>query len=228
MFIDLVRRRRARPGDDLISLLTRMEVDGRPATDEEVLVNCYAFIMGANPTIPQAASHLVLLAGQQPEIWARVRARRTLLPTALEELLRWSSPVNHLLRKATEEVVINEVVVPAGGLVAAWIASANRDEAVFADPDSFDPARQPNPHVAFGYGSHRCIGSAAARTGLRLLIDEMATAVESIELGGEVRHLASNFLNGITSLPVILQPDGSCPSLALSQADRLAEGLARS
>jgi cytochrome P450 len=212
----------------LISLLTRMEVDGRPATDEEVLVNCYAFIMGANPTIPQAASHLVLLAGRQPEIWERVRARRTLLPTALEELLRWSSPVNHLLRKATEEVVIGEVVVPAGGLVAAWIASANRDEAVFADPDSFDPARQPNPHVAFGYGSHRCIGSAAARTGLRLLIDEMATAVKSIELGGEVRHLASNFLNGITSLPVILHPaDGSGPSLALSRADRLAEGLAR-
>ena len=204
-----------------------MEVDGRPATDEEVLVNCYAFIMGANPTIPQAASHLVLLAGQQPEIWTRIRADRTLLPTALEELLRWSSPVNHLLRKATEEVVIGEVAVPAGGLVTAWIASANRDETVFADPDSFDPVRRPNPHVAFGYGSHRCIGSSAARTGLRLLIDEMATAVESIELGSEVRHLASNFLNGITSLPVILHPaadTGTSP--ALPHSGQLAEGLA--
>jgi cytochrome P450 len=207
MFIELVQQRRVAPaGQDLISLLTRMRVDGRPATDEEVLVNCYAFIMGANPTIPQAASHLVLLLAEEPAVWRRIRADRSLLPTALEETLRYTSPVNHLLRRATTEVRLGDEVVPEGGLVAAWLAAANRDEEVFTDPYRFDPARRPNPHVTFGYGTHRCIGNAAAQSGLRLLLAELADQVAAVELAGEVRHLESNFLNGVIRLPVILHP----------------------
>lgn len=207
MFIELVGARRQDPsGDDLISLLARTKIDGRPATDEEVLVNCYAFIMGANPTIPQAAAHLVLVMAHDPALWQRVRSDRLLLPTTLEEVLRWSSPVNHLLRRTTEEVRLGDHLVPKGGLVAAWIASANRDEEVFTDPYVFDPARKPNPHVTFGYGSHRCIGNSAAASGLRLLLKELVTQVESIEISGQVRHLESNFLNGIISLPVVLHP----------------------
>lgn len=206
MFIELVEeRQQASGGEDLISLLTRMKVDGRVATDEEVLVNCYAFIMGANPTIPQAASHLVLATAENPALWKRIRHDRS-LSTTLDEALRWSSPVNHLLRRTTEQVRLGDENVPEGGLVAAWIASANRDEKVFADPYVFDPGRKPNPHVTFGFGPHRCIGNSAAQSGLRLLIEELIVQVESIELTGEVRHLGSNFLNGITSLPVVLQP----------------------
>jgi cytochrome P450 len=206
MFIELVQRRRAEPGgDDLVSLLTRLEIDGRPVTDEEVMVNCYAFIMGANPTIPQGASHLLLLLAQQPQVLARLKADRSLLPTALDELLRYSSPVNHLLRRTTTEVQLGDELVPAGGLVAAWIGSANRDEDVFTDPYSFDPARRPNPQITFGYGAHRCIGNAAAQTGLRLLLAEVVDQVNSVELAGEVQHLQSNFLNGITELPLVLR-----------------------
>jgi cytochrome P450 len=209
LFVDLVDERRANPGgDDLVSRLIRAEIDGHPATDDEVLVNCYAFIMGANPTIPQAASHFVRVMGADPELWQRVRSSPELRPSVLEETLRFSSPVNHLLRRTREQVGIRGVTIPPGGLVAAWLASANRDESVFAEPDAFDPARRPNPHVTFGYGPHRCVGNAVAQTGLRLLIDELVDQVETIAPAGPVRHLRSSFLNGVTSLPVVLTPVG--------------------
>ncbi|MFC8451314.1 cytochrome P450 [Kitasatospora sp. NPDC057223] len=209
LFVDLLDERRANPGgDDLVSRLIRAEIDGRPATDDEVLVNCYAFIMGANPTIPQGASHFVRVMSADPALWQRVRSSPELRPTVLEETLRFSSPVNHLLRRTREQVEIHGVTIPSGALVAAWLTSANRDESVFAEPDVFDPARQPNPHVAFGYGPHRCVGNAVAQTGLRLLIDELVDQVETIAPAGPVRHLRSNFLNGITELPVVLTPAG--------------------
>jgi cytochrome P450 len=206
MFIELIARRRAEPGgEDLISQLIRMEVDGRPATDEEIIVNCYAFVMGANPTIPQGASHLLLLLAEEPELLERLRADRSLLPGALEELLRYSSPVNHLLRRTRTEVRLGDEVIPAGGLVAAWLASANRDEDVFVDPYAFEPARRPNPQVTFGFGAHRCIGNNAAQIGLKLLLEEVVEQVREVRLAGEVRHLESNFLNGITELPLVLR-----------------------
>lgn len=206
MFIDLIQQRRSQPaGEDLISQLIGMQVDGRAATDEEVIVNCYAFIMGANPTIPQGASHLLLLLAEEPELLARLKHDRSLRRSALEELLRYASPVNHLLRRTTTEVRLGDETVPAGGLVAAWLASANRDEDVFGDPYAFDPARTPNPQLAFGLGSHRCIGNNAAQTGLRLLLEEVLDQVTEVRLAGEPRHLESNFLNGVTQLPLALR-----------------------
>jgi cytochrome P450 len=209
LFSDLIYQRRREPGQDLVSVLTGIEIDGRPATDDEVLVNCYAFIMGANPTVPQAASQLALLIAEDPLLWKRVRHDPSLVPAVVEETLRWASPVHHLLRRTTAQVTLGGQVIPAGGLVAAWVASANRDEEVFPDPFVFDPARRPNPHVAFGVGEHRCIGNSTATVGLRLLTEELAAQVASIEVVGEVRHLRSNFLNGVTALPVAVQPAGA-------------------
>ncbi|MFF8393076.1 cytochrome P450 [Streptomyces sp. NPDC016172] len=209
VFQDLIAERRARPRQDLITRLTEIVIDDRPITDDEVVLNCYAFLMGANPTVPQSAAHFVLAMAQDEKLWQQARTEPNLIPGLVEETLRWSSPVNHLLRRTTEEVRWGDEVIPAGGLVAAWLASANRDESVFADPYVFDPSREPNPHVAFGFGAHRCIGNSAAQFGLRLLIEEVTQRVESVEQVGEVRHLASNFLNGITSLPVHMRPAGS-------------------
>jgi len=202
MLADLIAQRREKPADDLISLLITLELDGHPATDEDVLVNCYAFIMGANPTIPQAASHLMLAMLEDPGLWKQIKQDPAIWPATVEEALRWASPVNGLLRRTTEEVSIGGEVVPAGGLVCAWLASANRDEEVFDRAYEFDPRRTPNPHVAFGVGPHRCIGNPSARVGLSLLIEELMTQAESVELAGTPQHLESNFLNGITSLPV--------------------------
>jgi cytochrome P450 len=205
MFTDLIEERRARPAADLISGLLRLEVDRRPATDEDVLVNCYAFLIGSNTTTPQSASHLVLAAAEQPGLWQRVRADASLVPRAVEELLRWSTPTNHLMRRTRAPVRLQGEQLPEGALVCAWVASANRDERVFASPFTFDPARHPNPHLAFGAGPHRCIGHATARAGLQILIEELAARVTEFRLAGPPRHLRSNFLNGITSLPVELR-----------------------
>lgn len=207
LLADLVAQRREKPADDLISMLISLEFDGKKATDEDVLVNCYAFIMGANPTIPQASSHLMLVMLEKPEIWQQIKAAdRSIVETTVEEALRWASPVNGLLRRTTEEVKLGDDVVPEGGLVCAWLASANRDEEIFAEPFVFNPRRSPNPHVAFGVGPHRCIGNPSARLGLKILIQELTAQVESVEAAGQELHLQSNFLNGITSLPVILKP----------------------
>jgi cytochrome P450 len=205
---ELIADRREQPADDLISLLVSLDIDGHPATDEDVLVNCYSFIMGATPTIPQAASHLLLVLLQQPGLWRELRDDPAMLPTVVEEALRWSSPINHLLRKTTEEVKLGDEILPAGSLVAAWLGSANRDEAVFADPYVFDPRRTPNPHIAFGVGPHRCIGNASASLGLTVLLTELLAQVESFEAAGDAQHLESNFLNGITSLPVAMHAAG--------------------
>lgn len=204
LLADLIAERRCRPADDLMSVLISLELDGKPASDEDVLINCYAFIMGANPTIPQAASHTMLLMMQNPAIWREINEDPAIMPTMVEEALRWASPVNGLLRRTTQEVVLGDEVVPEGGLVCAWLASANRDEEIFSDPFVFDPRRSPNPHVAFSVGPHRCIGNPSARVGLRLLLEELVAQVDFIEQTGTELHLQSNFLNGITSLPVLL------------------------
>ncbi len=205
LLADLVAQRREKPADDLISLLISLEFDGKRATDEDVLVNCYAFIMGANPTIPQASSHLMLVMLQHPEIWQQVKADRSIVSTTVEEALRWASPVNGLLRRTTEEVKLGDDVVPEGGLVCAWLASANRDDEIFTEPFVFDPRRSPNPHIAFSVGPHRCIGNPSARIGLKILIEQLIAQVDAIESAGQELHLQSNFLNGITSLPVTLK-----------------------
>ena len=206
---ELIEARRKRPADDLISVLSSLEIDGQRATDNDVLVNCYSFIMGATPTVPQAASHLLLVLLEHPDMWRELRADRTLLPTVVEEALRWSTPINHLLRRTTEPVTLGGEILPTGSLVAAWLASANRDETVFGDPYVFDPRRAPNPQVAFGVGPHRCIGSAPAGVGLSLLLAELIAQVSGFEPAGPAEHLESNFLNGITSLPVVLHPAGN-------------------
>ncbi|SHF56857.1 Cytochrome P450 [Jatrophihabitans endophyticus] len=205
MFDQVLRDETAAP-DTLIGALHRVQVDSRPLTRDEVLVNCYAFIMGANPTVPQAAAQLVLLAAEQPELWQRIRRRETPLTVVTEELLRWASPVNHVLRRTKRETVLGGHVLAPGTLVAAWLASANRDSSVFDDPWTFRPDRRPNPHVAFGVGAHTCVGNAAARVALHALVDVLAATVERVELAGPVGHLHSNFLNGVTSLPVRLYP----------------------
>ncbi|CAM3366638.1 cytochrome P450 [Kibdelosporangium persicum] len=204
MFTELMADRRARPGEDLISVLTTIEADGARLTDHEVIVNSYAFVMGASITTPQVISHLALVMAEDPGLWREIRADRSLWPGTVEEALRWSAPVNHLLRLATGDAEIGGHAIRPGDLVCAWIASANRDEKVFADPYAFDPRRSPNPHLAFGFGPHHCIGVHLARTGLAAMIAELATRVDRFEQTGPVRHLASNFVNGITSLPLRL------------------------
>jgi cytochrome P450 len=206
MFSGLIRQRRRRRRDDLISVLLDIDFGGRPLTDHEVLLNCYSFAMGAITTTPQVASQMVLAFAEQPRAYADLRSDPALVPSAVEEALRWASPTNHLMRRVLEPVELAGTRLQPGELICAWVAAADRDEDVFADPYRFDPGRTPNPHLAFGIGAHRCIGGPPATGVLAVLLEEMLAAVAAVDLAGEPAHLRSNFINGVTRLPVSFRP----------------------
>ena len=186
-------------------------VSGRcPATasvvgdaDRDVpLLNAYAFLMGANPTVPQTINQTLILLAGDDDLWSWFTRQEETDQRFLDEALRWASPVNHVLRRATADTVVAGTEVRAGTLVSAWIASANRDEEVFADPFRFIPDRSPNHHLAFGLGVHRCIGQHVAALGMKIFFDLWRKQVRSVSLDGDPKHLVSNFLNGVVSLPL--------------------------
>jgi cytochrome P450 len=206
LFHDLVRERMRRPADDLVSTLIATPVDGVRLSLDEVILNCYSLVMGANTTTPHVASHMLLALAERPDQWHRIRANPALTSRAVEEAARWATPTNHLVRRATRTFQLSGGTVQEGELVAAWVGSANRDESVFADPYRFDAGRRPNPHLAFGFGIHYCNGAPGARTVLRQTLEEVLDIAEGLEVAGPVTHLQSNFINGITSLPIAVTP----------------------
>jgi cytochrome P450/surfactin synthase thioesterase subunit len=205
LFDELIDERRRRPRQDVISSLLELEMEGRRLTRKEVTLNCYSFIMGANTTTPHAASHLLLAFAERPHLWRELRPDPERIAGAMEEGLRWATPTNHLVRRTSQAVTIVDTRIDRGELVCAWIGSANRDERVFERPYEFDPRRSPNPHLALGNGIHFCNGGPAARLVLAILLEELREVVERFEVAGEVRHLYSNFINGITSLPLAVE-----------------------
>jgi cytochrome P450 len=202
-FANMVVARRRAPGDDLLSLLLTVEVDGRRLDPGEVLSNCYSLLLGANVTTPYVPSAAVAELAGDPRLAAGWLGRPELVGNGMEEALRWSSPANHFMRHTTTEVELGGVRIPEGDAVVAWLGSANRDTAVFADPFTFDIGRRPNRHIAFGAGPHYCVGHGVARVSLRILFEELVTHFEAFESAGEPRHLCSNFVAGISHLPVV-------------------------
>jgi cytochrome P450 len=202
----IVEERRRRPADDVISTLLALDFGGRALTDQEVLMNGYTLAMGTNSTTPHVAAHMMLALIESPSAWDALRRDRSLVGRAVEEVARWATPTSHLLRRTASRVEVAGVTIPVGAAVCLWLASANRDEAVFDDPYTFDPARDPNPHLAFGNGVHYCTGTRAARLVLGFLLESLLDGFEAFELNGEPVHLRSNFVNGMSSLPIIAHP----------------------
>ena len=202
IFGELLAQRRRKPREDLITMLADVDFGERRLTDQQVMLNCYSMIMGANTTTPNVAAHLVLALANDPTAWKRVKDSPGMAEAVVAEAVRWTTPTNHVMRKATTDLDIDGHRITKGEIVALWLAAANRDETVFQDPYTFDPGRTPNPHLAFALGPHYCVGAPAARLVLRLLVEELAERVEEITLDGPVEHLASNFINGITRMPV--------------------------
>ena len=230
MFGDLIRERRVRPREDVISALLEARIDGRKLTLDEVVLNCYSFVMGANTTTPHVGSQLVLALMERPEQWDALRRGAASPIAAVEEGLRWATPTNHLVRCTVRPVELAGTTLAPGELVCAWIGSANRDETIFSEPYVFDVTRTPNPHLAFGNGIHYCNGAPGARLVLRLTLEYLLSVLESVQLAGQPTHLASNFINGITRLPAALypasaprrlrpwrQPDVKCPGQPLAR-----------
>ncbi|HEV2779288.1 MAG TPA: cytochrome P450 [Actinophytocola sp.] len=208
-FTELVARRRRNPGDDFVSRIAldrRTTADGeRPLSDEEIVVNCNGVLAGGNETTRYSAAGAVLALVEHPDQWAALRAGGpAVLPTAVEEALRWTTPGVHVLRTAMAPARIGDRDIAAGDRVTIWNISANRDEAAFPHADRFDITRTPNKHVAFGDGRHLCLGARLARLELSIFLEELVDRVERVELTGEPEYTASNFTWGAKSLPVRL------------------------
>jgi cholest-4-en-3-one 26-monooxygenase len=195
--------RRTHPGDDLVSRLVHAEVDGERLNDTEYSNFFELFIFAGNETTRTAISHGILALIEHPDEFERLAKDDALLPTAVDEILRWATPVIYFRRTATQDTEIRGVPIQTGDRVAMWFLSANYDEDVFEDPMRFDVGRQPNPHTAFGRGGpHFCLGSFLARLEIRVLLEEMLARDVRFELTGAPVRLSSNFVNGFKSIPV--------------------------
>jgi cytochrome P450 len=211
-FSDLLAERRKSPGTDPISLMATAEVGGRRLDDEDIILNCYSLIMGGDETSRLSMIGAVRAFAEHPDQWAALRNGAVTVESAGEEILRWTTPTMHFGRAATGDVALRDQLIAAGDLVTLWFTSANRDETVFPDPDQFDLARTPNKHLALGYGRHFCLGAYLGRVEINAMLDGLRIFVQDIEQTGPGREIYSNFLTGMSSLPVTLKGDPSGPS----------------
>lgn len=217
---------RRHPGgdDDLVGFLTGMEAGGRKLRHDEIVYNCYSLLLGANVTTPHAIASTVLALIEHPDEYRRLLADPSLVPGAVDEGLRWSSPANHFMRYAVHDLELRGVSIKQGDALVTWLGSANRDEDVFPDPYRFDITRRPNRHVAFGFGPHYCIGAPLAKIALNLLFEEIVRVVERFEVAGPIEHLESNFVAGIKHLPLTARlRDGAEELLRDAARDGLVE-----
>lgn len=188
--------------EDLIGILRRMSVDEDPLTEHQIMLNCYALLLGANVTTPHVIGTMVAMMAEHPEQFRRLRDNPELRQSCVQEVLRWSSPASHFMRYAVQDVQMHGRTIRAGEPVSVWLGSANRDERVFRDPWTFDVARRPNRHVAFGSGPHYCIGAGLATLAVTAFLEHLVNLVDKVEIAGDVCNLASNFVAGYKSMPV--------------------------
>jgi cholest-4-en-3-one 26-monooxygenase len=199
---ELANQRKEHPLGDLVSVLMQAEVDGDRLSEAEFDSFFLLLAVAGNETTRNLISGGMLALIQHPEERARVLADPSLLPTAIEELLRWVSPLIHFRRTATRDVPMHGKTIREGDKVVIYYPSANRDERRFVNPETFDVGRTPNEHLAFGIGEHFCLGANLARLEIKLIFEEMLRRLPDLELAGPVRRLRSNFLNGIKGMPV--------------------------
>ena len=192
----LLEQRRAQPRDDFVTALAQSSVDGRPLTDDEVLLNCDGMLSGGLETTPLAVCGALAVFAQDPDCWQRLRAEPERIVPAVEEILRWTSPAAHVMRTTLTDTTLGEAKIRAGDRVVVWLAAANRDEAVFSDAERFVLDRDHNPHLALGSGPHSCVGAVLARLELRALLTVLTRAVSSIAVTGRLEYRNSNFLHG--------------------------------
>ena len=200
--LEVIASRRARPGDDLISVLCSAEVDGHRLDDESIVAEALLLLIGGDETSRHVISGGLLALVEHPEQLARLRSVPDALPVAVEELLRWVSPVKNMSRLVTTDVELRGQCLAAGDHVILLYPSANRDEAVFADAATLDVRRDPNPHLAFGFGPHFCLGASLARLELRCMFAEVLARLHDLEVVGAAQRRPSNFVSGLESLPV--------------------------
>lgn len=204
---ELAEQRRGRPGDDLVSALVNAEVDGERLTDQEIGSFFVLLVVAGNETTRGAIAAGLHALTEHPQERARWQADfDRLAVTAVDEILRWATPVTWMRRTATTDAEVGGRPVKAGDKLLLFYASANRDETVFAEPDRFDLGRSPNPHLAFGSGPHFCLGAHLARREITEVFRQLFARVPDIHTTGEPVRLRSSFINGIKHVPCTFTP----------------------
>ena len=201
-FANLAEQRRAAPRDDIVSVLVHAKIDGKPMPPLELLSYFFVLVIAGNETTRNAASGGVLALIENPDELAKLRADPGLVDTAVEEIVRWTSPVNQFCRTAVEDMELHGKKIRAGDAFCLFYGSANRDEEFFDDPDRFRIDRRPNPHLGFGIGEHFCLGANLARLELSVMFRELAARLDHIELAGPVDRMRSSFLCGAKRMPI--------------------------
>jgi cholest-4-en-3-one 26-monooxygenase len=204
---ELFAEKRIDPHEDLMSVLTTVEVEGESLNELELELFFLLLTVAGNETTRNLMSGAMHAFFQHPEQWQRLLDDRSLLPDAVEEMLRFVTPVMNFRRTAMCDVTLSGTDIAAGDKVVFFHASANRDEDIFPEPDAFDVGRHPNPHIAFGGGGpHFCLGANLARMEIRVMFEHLLDRLPDIRQDGEVQRLQSQFINGVKHLPVAFTP----------------------
>jgi cytochrome P450 len=201
-FSGLAEQKRANPSGDLATVLAQAQIDGEPLTPLD-LAGYYIIVASAGHDTTSASTAGAMLAlANDPDQFRRVKADRSLIPGIVEEAIRWTTPVQHFMRMANEDVEIGGVAIAKGDWLMLNYVAANHDPAQFDDPRRFDASRDHNRHLAFGAGAHQCIGLHLARLEMRILFEELLDRLDSIALAGEPKRASSTFVGGLKTLPL--------------------------
>jgi cytochrome P450 len=203
--VQLANERRGKAGDDLTTTIVNAEVDGHVMNDFEFGAFFVQMVTAGNDTTKTSISNAIDVLLDHSAAMASLREDPSLIPSAVEEVLRYANPLHYFRRTATRDTTLGGKAIREGDKVVLYYTSANRDEDVFADPDRFDIRRSPNPHLAFGFGEHFCVGAKLARMEARILLEEMLARFSKIARGGAPRRQRSNLNNALKSLPLRLQ-----------------------
>ena len=204
---ELFAKKRIDPHADLMSALTTVEIEGERLSDMELELFFLLLTVAGNETTRNLMSGGMHAFFQHPEQWQRLLADRSLLPTAVDEMLRFVTPVMNFRRTAMVDTELSGTKIAAGDKVVFFHASANRDEDIFTDPDTFDIGREPNQHIAFGGGGpHFCLGTNLARMEIRVMYEHLLDRMPDIRQDGDVQRLQSQFINGVKHIPVAFTP----------------------
>jgi cholest-4-en-3-one 26-monooxygenase len=203
----LAESRRADPKDDLATVLTQASVEGEKLTESQFNNFFLLLMVAGNETTRNTISGGMLALSEHPAQRRRLLADRALMPTAVDEIVRWVAPVMNFVRTATRDLELHGQKIREGDRLTIWYPSANRDEDVFPDGDVFDVGRTPNDHLGFGIGPHFCLGANLARLEIRIMFEELLRRLPDIEVAGPVDRLKSNFIGGFKHMPVRFTPE---------------------
>ena len=183
--------------DDILSVWANAEIDGCPMHEMDINSELGLVIPGGVDTTRTTLGRAMVLFCERNDLWEQLAADPAMIPSAVEELLRWITPLNNMFRTVTEDTEIDGIAMKANDRVALVYPSANRDERVFTDPDELDFTRDPNPHIAFGFGTHFCLGANVARVSLRVALEELTQTLTNLRFGAEPEYEANVFVKAV-------------------------------